>query len=75
MSYYPSDLLVSEVEETSPSWLPYVRTGVDIISGKAKVRTPEIVVEPAQQATAVDYLKNPLVWIGLTGLTIALLRK
>lgn len=64
-------LLIPENEKNS-EWQTWLRHGLNLITGQAQLQTPQVVVTGAEAASAGEILKNPIVWIGLAGLTIAL---
>lgn len=64
-------LLIPESKESS-EWQAWLRHGLNLITGQAQLQTPQVVFTGAEASGAGEILKNPIVWIGLAGLTIAL---
>jgi len=65
-------LLIPE-NDKSVEWQVWLRHGLDLIAGRAQLQPPQVVVTGAETAGAGEILKNPIVWIGLAGVTIALI--
>jgi len=64
---------VNQSETSSPDLLDWLQTGYDIMTGQAELEEPK--VEFATPTTTSDWLKNPLLWIGVAGIVIALARR
>lgn len=65
-------LLIPE-DDKSAEWRVWLRHGLNLITGQAQLQPPQVVITDAEVASAGEIMKNPIVWIGLAGVTIALI--